>query len=111
MVDRAALRAADPPGVRRCPFRRQGHMQRCSEAAATDRLAPMRSATRPAGRLHLRPNAENFGGEVSFEPPSRFTSIDHLVGDGEQPRWEAEAECLGGVEVDHELELDRLYDR
>src|SRR5262249_40494957 len=49
------------------------------------------------------------GGEVSFEPP--FRSLDHLVGDGEKPWWEAEAECPGGVEVDHELELARLYDR
>src|SRR5262245_33427930 len=38
-------------------------------------------------------------------------SFDHLVGDGEQPRREAEAKCPGGVEVDHELELDRLHDR
>src|SRR5215813_11840170 len=37
--------------------------------------------------------------------------FDHLVGDGEQPRREAEAECPGGVEVDHELELGRLHDR
>src|SRR5207249_5131589 len=37
-------------------------------------------------------------------------SFDHLVGDSEQPWREAEAECLGGVEVDHELELGRLAD-
>src|SRR5262245_47530181 len=66
MVDRAALRAADPPGVRRCPFRHQGHMQRCSEAAATDRLAPTRNATRPAARQRQLPDARIRGGEVSF---------------------------------------------
>src|SRR5262245_44935871 len=38
-------------------------------------------------------------------------SLDHLVGDSEQPWREAEAECPGGVEVDHELELGRLHDR
>jgi len=30
--------------------------------------------------------------------------FDHLVGNGEQPWRDAEAECLGGVEVDHELD-------
>src|SRR6516164_5361667 len=50
-------------------------------------------------------------GKFHFEPPSPFTSFDHLVGDGEQPGRKAEAEYLGGVEVDHELELGRLHDR
>src|SRR5262245_21418323 len=48
-------------------------------------------------------------GKFHGEPP--FTSFDHLVGDGEQPGRKAEAEYLGGVEVDHELELGRLHDR
>src|SRR5262249_50064511 len=48
-------------------------------------------------------------GEVHFEPP--FTSFNHLVGDCEEPSWQAEAECLGGVEIDHELEFGRLHDR
>src|SRR5262249_36858461 len=29
--------------------------------------------------------------------------FDHLVGDGKQPRREAEVECIGGVEIYHEL--------
>jgi hypothetical protein len=37
--------------------------------------------------------------------------FDHLVGSGEQAWRKAEAECPGGVEVDHELEFDRLHDR
>src|SRR5262245_28971136 len=37
--------------------------------------------------------------------------FDRLIGNGEQPRREGEAEYLGGVEVDHELELGRLHDR
>src|SRR6516164_9212399 len=40
--------------------------------------------------------------EVSFEPPSRFTSLDHLVG---------ERERLCGLEIDDELEFGRLQDR
>src|SRR5262249_4315902 len=75
MVDRAAPRAADPPSVRRCLFRRQGDIQRCSALAATDRLAPPRSATPPAARQRPRQHAEiAFGGEVSFEPPSHHST-------------------------------------
>jgi hypothetical protein len=31
--------------------------------------------------------------------------FDHLVGNGEQPWWKAEAECFCGLQIDHELEL------
>src|SRR5262249_25683080 len=37
--------------------------------------------------------------------------FDHLVCDGEYARRNGEAERLGGVKVDHELELGRLHDR
>src|SRR5262249_35162608 len=41
----------------------------------------LRRATPPAVRQRSRPDAELvYGGEVSFEPPSRFTSLDRLVG-------------------------------
>src|SRR5262245_12878958 len=50
-------------------------------------------------------------GKFHFEPPSLVSLFDHLVGDSEQPWRQAEAECLGGVEIDHELELGRLHDR
>jgi hypothetical protein len=38
-------------------------------------------------------------------------SLDHLVGDSEHLRRNAEAECLGGLHINHQRELGRLYDR
>ena len=36
--------------------------------------------------------------------------FDHIVGAGEQQRWHGEIQRLGGLEVDHQLELDRGLD-
>src|SRR6266446_7600552 len=44
------------------------------------------------------------------EPPSPFTSLDHLVGSHEQLVRHGEAEHPGGLGVDDQLELRRLYD-
>ena len=37
--------------------------------------------------------------------------FNHLVGGGEQRRWDGEAESLRGFEVDYQLELGWLRDR
>jgi hypothetical protein len=50
---------------------------------AMDRLALSQHTLRRAARQRLLRDAENFDEEVSFEPPSLFTSFDHLVGAGE----------------------------
>ena len=48
---------------------------------------------------------------LSAKSRHRSSLFDHLVGAGEQ-RWRhGEAEHLGGLEVDDQLELDRLHDR
>src|SRR5262245_20680935 len=66
MAGPAAPIATDRSGARGClsyPLRQR--RRRCAPAAR-DRLAPSQRATEPAARQRPRPDAENFGGEVSF---------------------------------------------
>src|SRR5262245_12662097 len=95
MAGRGAPTAVGPSGARgRRPGRRR-ERGRPRALAAPDSFAPAQQATPPAARQRPRPDAENFGGEVSFEPP--FTSLDHLFGDGEQCRIHAYPGRLNSV--------------
>ena len=71
----------------------------------------------PGGRFELnRVYRETRGdpraaiGEL-FRPGRRASSLNHLVGAGEDSLWDGEAELLGGLEIDHQLEFRRLLDR
>jgi hypothetical protein len=48
-----------------CDCSQPWHVANCG--SATDRSAPVRCAKLPSARPCLRPDAENFGGEVSFQ--------------------------------------------
>ena len=37
--------------------------------------------------------------------------LDHLVGARDQRRWDRQSERLGGLEINDQLELGRLFDR
>src|SRR5215831_1801574 len=50
-------------------------------------------------------------GKFHFEPPSRFTSLDHLVGEQQERFGDREAERLGSLEIDPQFEFRRLDHR
>jgi ribosomal protein L27 len=49
--------------------------------------------------------------EVSFEPPSRFTSFKHLVGAAGQRQRDSDAERLGGLQIQEEFNFGGLLNR
>src|SRR5215472_17314230 len=54
---------------------------------------------------------DRYRGRFKFEPPSRFTSFDHLVGQGEQLVGNLKAKRLCYAEIDDQLELGWLHYR
>jgi hypothetical protein len=66
------------------------------------------------------PHKQTFSGSVGMSqwcqirthaPQQTTTLFDHLVGAGEQCRWHNDAKRLCGLQIDHQLELGRLFDR
>jgi hypothetical protein len=55
------------------------------------------SRERGSGRSHMQKLP---AGKFHIEPPSRFTSLDHLVGEREQLVGHLETERLRGLEID-----------
>ena len=87
------------------------HPQEARQTIIARDARPRDVANLPAARQRPWRDAEIVGGEVSFEPPSPFTSFDHLVGECEYIGRNFEAERLGGFEVDDQLELGGLLHR
>ena len=50
-------------------------------------------------------------GQLWAKTGSRPTSFDHLVGRRTERRWHNQAERLGGLEIDDQFDLGRLFDR
>src|SRR5262249_44249542 len=70
---------------------------------------PRLSSTLPVTAQHepvaqIKDSAETDGQE-SAKTRHRPVSFDHLVGGGEQQGWHREAQCFGGFEGDHQIEL------
>src|SRR5262249_61116842 len=74
MADRTALTANGSSGARQCQQHRRGERQQLNVPAAPDSLAPTRRGLRSAGQQRLLRDAENFGGGVSWHPPSEIAA-------------------------------------
>src|SRR5262249_35379210 len=107
---RAVLTAIGPSGVRRYRIRLLGGTDNQTHRPRRIGLCPcnMRHRQRGSARGQMQ---EFAAGKFQFDPPSRFTSLDDLVGEHEHLIGDTEAERLRGFEVNDQLELGWLDDR
>src|SRR6516164_2444656 len=87
MIGLAAPTAIVPAGVRGCLRLGRAESRRRCARVVSDRTAPLRSATRPEGRRHLRPNVEIACGEVSCWPPKGSQTISKPKTVRERCKW------------------------
>src|SRR5215510_5513220 len=81
------------------------------------RTGPRRIGLRPRDARGGRQRGSDRGqmqefaaGKFHVEPPSPFTSFDHLIGAAEQRQRNCEAERVSSLEVDNKLQLRCLMD-
>src|SRR6516165_12302314 len=72
------------------------------------RSYPANATTAEATSRNLREAARTIGLQIQFLNDGSF---DYLGGKGVERRWNCEAECLGGFEVQNHLELGGLPHR
>src|SRR5262249_41520304 len=63
-----------------------------------------------ADMCRLRVSANNCREQTQQYARAELGLLDHLVGESEQLIRHAQAERLGGLEINHQLELGRLHD-
>src|SRR5580704_7281547 len=63
-----------------------------------------------AGSVDSDPKRPRGGSQFALQQTPGRRLLDHLVGDGEQRRRHVEAQRLGSLEIDNQLEFSRLRD-